>query len=89
MRDSTPSTEAEMVATAGVPNDGSWPPADRRATTSPFEMPTPADMAPDVPLVLLEDQVRLTVYSLRPDAAPAELSVLLGWSPTLPGWSLH
>jgi len=38
------------------------------------------------PLVLVEGHARLTAYALFPERLPAQLEVLLGISPEMPGW---
>jgi len=38
------------------------------------------------PLVLVEGHARLTAYALFPERLPAQLEILLGISPEMPGW---
>jgi hypothetical protein len=40
-------------------------------------------------LVVLEGHVRLTAYALAPDALPAELEVLVGYSPAIARWPAY
>ncbi len=46
-------------------------------------------ISPEAPLVVLEGHVRLTAAMLRPDLAPAELSVIVGYSDAITQWSCY
>jgi hypothetical protein len=79
----------EGVTIFGVANDGFWELAAAWAAGVRFPELILVGTAEGAPLVLLEGHARLTAYFLRPDEAPAELEVIVGWSPELPRWALY
>jgi hypothetical protein len=79
----------EGVTIFGVANDGFWELAAAWAAGVRFPELILVGTSEDAPLVLLEGHARLTAYFLRPDEAPAELEVIVGWSPDLPRWALY
>jgi len=66
--------------------------ADDQASLVPLAGELGVDLVvvgPEAPLVVLEGHVRLTAAMLRPDLAPAELSVIVGYSDAITQWSCY
>jgi hypothetical protein len=79
------------VAPFGVPSD--WALGMARALAGGARFPplilVTARHEDEGDMVVLEGHARLTAFMLRPDALPPELDVLVGSSPSLPGWGLY
>ncbi len=83
---------ARRIAAGLIPEEeagGYWGVADAIRRGVPFpEMILVATSREDR-LVVLGGHVRLTAYLLQPEGTPAELQLIAGFSPAMPGWGLY
>lgn len=77
------------IAPFGVSSE--WAPHFAEAIAAGAQVPPMILVAPkeDAHLVVLEGHARLTAYMMRPDALPAELPALVGYSSEIVRWGCY